>query len=700
MHRPLVRFAALASLCASLALPAAPVSAQSPAWNDARSVELVQRATARRAEQLADTGLVDYTANAHGYLTFLAQLGEGFTEPPQVVKADELELEVFWKAPNLSRQRIVGRRDTLLLPTDINYHRDHLGIVQNNFPDIIRLGEGDEVADVPHPLSAPGMAAYDYRIADSLSIRLPDRTIEVYRVDVRPKDDQRPAVVGAVFIDRAEGQVVRMAFNFTRAAYLDRDLEDLAIVLENALVGTRFWLPRRQEIEIRRIGRWLDFPARGIIRGRWEIRRYELNVGLSAAIFRGPEIVQAPRSVLEAKEWQGRILDSLPPDVRALTDEDVRRVQEEARALVRADALQRARATSIAGRGVSEFVRVNRAEGLSFGAGLSRRLGGGFAISGSGRFGLEDEEAKGRLSLRWERASGVGVRLAGWREYRDARDEPERSGLINSIAAQEFGSDYTEPFDERALALSLSAGTRLGMRWTLDGAYAAQKPVMVVASPASGRYEPTLPALELREGRLTLTATRPTALSIWGSELRARLTLRAARFDPHGSFPADEYYRMFALANLERPFGSRRAVMRATFGTSAYDSFVPAQALHFAGGPVSAPGYDFLDFAGTTVGTVRAEWRSPMSFVSFRLGRYGRTPATATLAPFAHAVYVSGPAALGPERRTEERRGWYPAVGLGTQVLFDLLRFDVARGLRDGRWSFSVDVGRDFWSVL
>ena len=25
---------------------------------------------------------------------------------------------------------------------------------------------------------------------------------------------------------------------------------------------------------------------------------------------------------------------------------------------------------------------------------------------------------------------------------------------------------------------------------------------------------------------------------------------------------------------------------------------------------------------------------------------------------------------------------------------------DVARGLRNGRWTFSVDVGRDFWSVL
>ena len=81
------------------------------------------------------------------------------------MKADELALEVYWRAPNLSKQRIVGRRDTLLLPTDIDYHRDHLGIVQNNFPDFIRLGEGDEVRDVPHPLSPAGLHEYDFAIA-------------------------------------------------------------------------------------------------------------------------------------------------------------------------------------------------------------------------------------------------------------------------------------------------------------------------------------------------------------------------------------------------------------------------------------------------------------------------------------------------------------------------------------------------------
>jgi len=44
--------------------------------------------------------------------------------------------------------------------------------------------------------------------------------------------------------------------------------------------------------------------------------------------------------------------------------------------------------------------------------------------------------------------------------------------------------------------------------------------------------------------------------------------------------------------------------------------------------------------------------------------------------------------------------GWYPSVGIGALVLFDIVRVDVARGLRRGRWTFSLDVTRDLWPIL
>jgi hypothetical protein len=690
--------AASAAACIVLAEWGWPREVAAQAWDDARARALVELATARRVQQLADTGLADYKASAHGYLTFLAQVGEGFTEPPKIVKADELALEVYWLAPNLSKQRIVGRRDTLLLPTDINYHRDHLGIVQNNFPSIIRLGDGDEVRDVPHPLSPEGLRDYQFAITDSLRISLLDRTIDVYEVRVRPVDDRQPRAIGAVFLERESAQVVRMAFSFTRAAYLDALLEDVSIVLENGLIDGRFWLPRQQEIEIRRTGKWLDFPARGIIRGRWEICCHEVNTGLRASFFGGPEIVQAAPRVVAAHRWAGRILDSLPPDVRAVTPEEVRRVQTEARAVVRGQALARARTTALAARGISDFARVTRVEGFAFGAGLSHRLGGGVTVGLAGRWGTSDHEAKGRLTLGWQRASGAGVRLFAERAYREVGDERETSALRNSIAAQEFGSDYTDPYDVRGAGLSLDFGQRLGVRWRLDGAYETHDPLSVHARPATGSYEPTVPAWSIAATRAALIVSRPTAMSVFGSELQATLEVRGSALEARETaLPTRRPLigRASLLARAERPVGAHRLVFHTVTAVVGGAREIPPQELVFLGGPVTGPGYEFHQFASRFGVSQRVEWQSKVPFVGFPIGRFGRAPSTATLAPFAHLVYVTDGATI-----RAPTHGFYPAVGVGLLTIFDVIRLEVARGLRQGRWTFSADVTRDFWGIL
>jgi hypothetical protein len=697
---------ALAALTAAVIVSSgivalAPSAVAAQTWNDARTRALVERATARRAAQLADTALVDYQAAAHGYLTFLAQVGEGFTEPPKIVKADELALEVYWRSPDLSKQRIVGRRDTLLLPTDINYHRDHLGIVQNNFPNIMRLGDGDEVRDVPHPLSSRGLEAYDYAISDSLRIRLPDRAIDVLEVRVRPKNDRVPAAVGAVYIDREQATVVRMAFSFTRAALIDKQLEDVSIVLENALIENRFWLPRRQEIEIRRTGSWLDYPARGIIRGRWEICCYQVNKGFSPAQFAGPEIVQAPRSELRAHVWKGKILDSLPPDVRAVTDEDVRRVQEEARSLVRASALARTRETALTAQSISEFARVNRVEGLAVGLGVGRRFGAGISSRVSGRFGFDDHEAKGEFVLGWQRADASGLQLRLFRSFGDAGDEAETSLVRNTIAAQEFGSDYTDPYDTRGGSLTIDLGNRAGGRWRLSGGYEWQAGLEVHATPASGQYEPTIAAWKLHGPRAAVSFERPTALSLGGFEVRVTGEAHAARATldvPGLEGEKTAFSRGWLGVQGERPVGSSRVVSRTSIG-GAVGPDLPTQEFVYLGGPTTAPGYEFHELVGRFGVSQRLEARLAIPFPALPLGRYGNTGQSATLAPFAHTAYVTRVEAARPGSG-QRGAGWYPALGVGVLTVFDLLRFDVAKGLRDGRWAFSVDVIRDFWSIL
>ena len=665
------------------------------AWNDPRTTALVERATERRASQLADTGLVDYKATAHGYVTFLAQFGEGFPEPPKIVKADELGLEVYWRAPDLSKQIIMGRRDTLLLPTDINYHRDHLGIVQNNFRNVIRIGEGDEVRDVPHPLSPVGLGVYDYAIHDSLQIRLGDRVLDVYEVRVRPKNDREPRVVGSVYIDRESGEVVRMTFSFTRSALIDKDLEDVSVVLENALIEGRFWLPRRQEIEIRRTGSWLDYPARGIIRGRWEICCYEINTGISPNFFAGQEIVMASPAQRATTPYPfvGHVLDSLPPDVRAVSDEDVKRVQEEARSLVRQQALARSRSLALSAHHVSDIVRFNRVEGLAVGTGILQRIGAGFDIAASGRYGFSDKTAKGRGAIEYRTGAGSSLAVAAERQYRDVSDDEETSLVENSIAAQEFGSDQTDTYDAKAVSLTWALA-RFGWRPSIDLAYEKQEPLFVHARPVTGAFEPTIPAVPLREIRATVAFSRSAALTFGGFELGSDFALSGVRIVRPLAIRSD-LLRPSLVIDLQKPFGSSRLVLH-TIGAAilGHDS-VPAQHLVYLGGPTSDPGYDFHEFVGRGGASQRLEWRFLAPFIPIPLGRYGTAPGTITLAPFATAVWIDRSAPF-----KAARQGWFPALGLGALTLFDVLRFDVARGLRGGRWTFSVDVGRDFWSVL
>ncbi len=712
-----MRPALILAVAGALAAAPAATFAQRP-WNDSTTRQLVARATERRARQLADSGLADYTAQAHGYLTFLGQVGDSFLLPPKVIKADELMLEVYWRAPNYSKQWIVGRRDTLLLPTDINYHRDHLGIVQNNFPDIIRLGEGDEVQDVAHPLSARGLATYDYQLSDSLRLEIPGRVIDVYEVKVRPHDDREAAAVGAVYIAKDDGQVVRMAFSFTRSALKDKLLEDVSIVIENSLIEGRYWLPRQQEIEIRRTGSWMDFPARGIIRGRWEIRDYRINQGSTVALSPGPEIVYAPPQRRAGFRWaDSSIMAALPSDIDVARDDDVRQVQEEARRLVRAQALQRAQSTRPSARSLSDLLQVNRAEGLALGAGLQRRFGAGFDANVAGRFGFADHEPKGSASLGWERADGVALRLRAFREYRDAGDVRETSRLRNSIAAQEFGSDYSQPFDTRGAGVAFQIGTHGGLRWRLDGGYEWQDGAAVHATPSRGAYEPTLAAFRGKGSIFSLGAERPLGAWWWGGTLRARGELRAGHLDSWGdplpdagALPAESpggFVRGFASLEFTRDVGRAQLQLRTEGGGVRAQGVVAPQLLLFAGGPITAPGYDFHTFRSTSIFATHAEWRFPVPFVGIPLGRWGRIPGEARLAPSLHLLY-SGKgeggtlrgATAGSAFGSGYDRGWYPSVGLGALSFFDLLRVDVARGLRDGRWTFSVDLSRDFWSIL
>jgi hypothetical protein len=675
-----------------------PVHAQETVWNDSRTLAVVERAVDRRSRRFADSGLTDYTAEARGYLTFLGQFGEGFPEPPRVVKVDQLAVEVLWKAPMLSKQRLIGQRDTLLLPAEIGYYRDRFGIVQNNFPDLIRMGDGRDVRDIPHPLSNLGLATYDYSFRDSIVVASPELVLNLYIIQVRPKDESQPGVIGAVFLDRDTGAVARMALTFTSHAFLDKRIERLSVVLENARIGA-FWLPSHQEVEVVRQTTWLNFPARGIIRARWEVCCYELNVGLDSAAFAGTEFVRVPQTQLAQYPWQGGIVDSLPEDVRFASDEDARRVLQQAQQLVGVDALSRQlRGGALSAGRISDFLRVNRVEGVAVGAGVVFRLGRGAAVGVTGRVGFADERVKYRSRIDTRPSNRLRLTLFAERDHRDVGDMVETSLFRNTVASGAFARDFTNPYETRGVGVTLGVNDVDGVQVDITAAYETHHRLSVNASSLTGTFDPTIPAWSVNQGRLTIDLVRPAVPAFGGMDVGWQAELRGGLFtgrDTTIESSRPYFGRAFFAATMEKQMGSQRLLLSTTAAVVAATPDVPPQEYVFLGGPITAPGYGYHELTGEVGVTQHVEWQFPVPFPSVGLGKFGRSPPTATVAPFAHLAIVGNSAPFAPHRT-----GLYPSVGIATQLIFDLLRIQTARGLRDGRWTFSIDVHRQFWGIL
>lgn len=177
---------------------AQPQDAERDGWNTDTALELIRRARDVRQGLASDPGLRTYRSNATGRVFFLIDRPD--SDRRTLVKADQIALEVYWRAPRGTRQRIVGLRDEKLLPTNIRYHLDHLTVVQDDFADRIRLGDGDEVEAVVHPAAPGAEAIYDYRLGDSLVIASlgTEFRVRVNEVQVRPKRLAEPGFVGSV----------------------------------------------------------------------------------------------------------------------------------------------------------------------------------------------------------------------------------------------------------------------------------------------------------------------------------------------------------------------------------------------------------------------------------------------------------------------------------------------------------------------
>jgi hypothetical protein len=677
------RYSLVFGVCCVLARPVG--AAAQEAWNSPEALALVERATLRRETDRGDSGLVAYQAAATGFVLFLTQLGEGLDQPPRLVKADQLAVEVYWRSPGLSKQIIRTWRDGRWLPTDVRYHRDHLGIVTNDFGPRIRIGEGDEVRDVPHPLGPDGSGLYDFALGETLTLRTGDRTISVRAVRVRPRDWTIPAVVGTLFLDTGSAAVVRFRFSFTPVSYLDPQLEDITVLLENALNEGRYWLPVHQEIEIRRRLPWLDFPARSIIRGRWDIGDYQLNPDLPLSTFAGPPIGGLRGPDDSSAHWDEPLSAVLQSEARPLETKDVDQLRQEVARIAGDQALARMSKTRFAFGSISDLAHVNRVQGLTLGGGATFSSGR-WRLTPTVGFGFADGLVTGGLRLEHRGAAGE-VHLQAGRKITDFSDLQAASRLVNSFTSEEWGNDFADYvlLDEgwlgatRLIAPRATIGLDLGVQRSGS--------LGVRAVPVNGAYAPN-PALGSGTfGVARVTLARPISADLsrdWGLTLAFEsgagpTGYSRATIDGQGRLPLGP--------------GSLAASLYAGAGTlelPAYRSFA-------LGGRYTLPGEPFRAWGGRTAVLLHLEWRIAVPGPSLPLGAFASTGRRFTLAPFVAAGWADGAVDGVP---WSSGGGIRPVAGIAAEFFLHLMRLEAGIGLRTGDVEVSLDFTPAWWPIL
>ena len=670
---------------------------QAQDWNSAAALDLARSGAEVRDRALADSSLTSYHTTARGFVFFQAQVGEeGLREPPRLVKADQLVVEVYWRAPNQSKQVVIGWRDGNYLPTDISYHRDHLGIVTNNFGEQIRIGEGDEVRDVPHPLSARGLDLYDFALTDSLTVQGAGGTVRLRALSVRPKDFGAPRVVGTLFLDMATSQLVRFRFSFTPAAYLDSQLEDISITLESANWEGRYWLPWRQSIEIRRRFSWLDFPARGIIRGRWEIGDYEFNVPLPDQLFTGFSIAGLRQPGGPDSLFHEPIDEAVEGVSRPLEAEEMAALRADVERIAGATLLSGLPTSRIGGGGVSDLVKVNRVQGLALGAravvGLGRNR---IQLRPAIGIGTSDERVTGGLELRVGQGATQVSALAR-RTVADVGDVPVIAPALNSILAQEFGKDYGDYYqlDEARLAVRQRLGGRHAVE--LGGGRVRARPLEIRYQPAHGTYRPN-PALggvgAYSVGRLLVERGGRGGVATTG-DVTGSVALEG------GTGPTD-YLRASLEAELTYPLGGSEVLVALRGGTASaglpdYRSFV-------LGGRSTLVGEPFRAFGGRHMALGRVEWRFQAPVPAIPLGSFASTGREMTVAPFFAAGWADGRIDGQTDGRMvpwTDSDGVRPVAGVALELFMQLIRVEAGVALRTGEVGFTVDINREWWGAL
>lgn len=652
--------------------------ADAQTWRSGTEIDLIRRAVAHRAARDADTLLAAWQAEAHGILRYVSELDHGDGPVERVIRVDELRVEVYGESPNRSKQIILAWRDTTFLPNRIEYHRDHLGIVANDFGSTIRLGQGEEVRDVPHPLSDAGLKAYQFALGDTLVLTTAEGRVRVVSIQVRPSHPDSAGAVGTLYLDVDRAALVRFRFTFTPAAYRDRTVQEITVALDNSLQQSARWLPWRQSIVIRRGLPLLDFPVRTVIRADWSIGKYQLGARQPPGRFAG-RFIDGPESPQPGGNWAAPMAANL----RGLpaTDADVAAAERDASSALGGRLLDGLPRFRFLASGISDFVSVNRVEGVTPALGVRVAIGHALVARAHGGIGLSDHRVVGTVGLSGQ-AGQSHWSITGERLVRDVSDTPVISGIANSLGTAISGDDHGDYTLVERVAAELHA-TVHGVRAGLEVGEEWSRSVVTRFTPLTGAAAPN-PAL----GAGASTVVRG----------------RLARGDPHGADwsldveggdGATPWARLHSIGQGRIALSSGELQVTAelaigTAGLPGYRSFV-------FGGRGTLLGVPFRALGGERMLRAELAWAVPLALPTppVPYARYAHLPST--LAPFLAAGIAAGDQAGLPWRATSRVE---PVAGLRLDLWGPLLRIAAGMALRTGRLALAIDVHPDWWGLM
>jgi hypothetical protein len=669
------------------------LAAQSPpsadGWNAPEALALRDLGRMARQTLVQDGSLQSYQALTEGHIYFYVDPEEG---ERALIRVDQVAVELFWEAPDLVRQRIVGERAETRLPVrDFRYYLDRLTLVQYGFGDEIEVGQGMDVSGVPHPLAPippEGNEPYDVRLGEAVEIRLPGdmRPLRIRELQVRPTDPRSPGIVGSLFLSTDDGQLVRMAFTFTPASYVDRRTDRIEVALDYGLWEGKYWLPNRQEIEVRREMPELDLEIGTVIRAVLRVGEYELNTPFPFYLRDAPRVTAAPQATREAWDFREGLFDALDRDGlgEVRTRVDPRELRTEV-----ARRLGNRPPTGLAPArfhlpGFSSLVEADAARGVTVGMGGSLRPTGALRLRGWGGWSFGPERPTASLSLDGLAGDLWTVRLEGGLNLREDRAaRPALPGVLASASTLFLGEDYRDPYRRTGFRATFARrmGGELELRATAGGERHRSESLHWLTSPwgEDREFQPIRPIEEgdFGRGELELSFRREgVGAGGWGGRSGATLTLTGNVETLVGGTRFGSGGRVGGSADLRyrSPDGKRELRARAE-GGSAFAGSLP-QLSRSLGGQGSVGGFPWGSRVGEDWGLAGVEGSVDLGSPWVRL-------------------------------RGGVELGWIPGellVGArgGVGLVYDILRVEAARGLQGegAAWQLQISVDPLWWSRL